>query len=276
MWRPARPGRMEDEKRTETGHTMKKLTARLIRHYADMKKRRNETVYCLQVGANDGRTRDPLHEYARFHAWQCILAEPQAEVFRNELSRTYAGMSNVRLEQVALDEAERDGMDLHLLSFCNERWATGLATFDREVLQKHIDSGYVDRKAAEHRVRPPANRDAYIKTVKVPVTTASVLLEKHGFARLDALFIDTEGHDFKLLRSLDWNRYRPELVLYECLHLSRSDRSAARKLMRALGYRVCEGKQDALAVRFAPPFSLNMRLRLRALAPARRLRLPRG
>jgi FkbM family methyltransferase len=47
-------------------------------------------------------------------------------------------------------------------------------------------------------------------------TLTSVLDEHHPPSQpIDFLSVDVEGHDLHVLRSLDWTKYRPELVLVE-------------------------------------------------------------
>lgn len=53
--------------------------------------------------------------------------------------------------------------------------------------------------------------------VSVETTTLSAVLERHLPAgqRIDFLTVDAEGHDLEVLRSSDWDRFRPELVVVE-------------------------------------------------------------
>lgn len=53
----------------------------------------------------------------------------------------------------------------------------------------------------------------------VPVMPLSSILERYEaeFKDIDFLSVDVEGHDLEVLRSNDWNRFRPRLVLVECL-----------------------------------------------------------
>ena len=75
-------------------------------YYAESMKKKSCEVFCFQVGANDGRTNDPVHKYFRDYGWKGLLVEPQADVFNNELIKTYANNKNVILENVALGKEE--------------------------------------------------------------------------------------------------------------------------------------------------------------------------
>ena len=66
------------------------------------------------------------------------------------------------------------------------------------------------------------------------------LLERHGISRIDLLVIDTEGHDFEILRALDFTRFRPVLLMFEHQHLSANDKAAAYALLETHGYKFKE------------------------------------
>src|SRR5205814_2041030 len=44
--------------------------------------------------------------------------------------------------------------------------------------------------------------------------------------RVDLLYLDTEGHDAAILAQLDLSRVRPDVVVYESMHLAVDERSA--------------------------------------------------
>ena len=57
------------------------------------------------------------------------------------------------------------------------------------------------------------------KAVKVFSTLSSGLLKKHGVEKIDFLSIDVEGMEMDSLPGMDFNRYRPSLILLEDKHL---------------------------------------------------------
>ncbi len=46
------------------------------------------------------------------------------------------------------------------------------------------------------------------------------LFDRYGTDCVDAVYIDTEGHDARVLAQLDLPRFRPKAVLYEHKQLS--------------------------------------------------------
>lgn len=75
----------------------------------------------------------------------------------------------------------------------------------------------------------------------VPVMPLSLILERYQrqFEKIDFLSVDVEGHDLEVLRSNDWSRFRPSLVLVECLSTPSVEdvvRSDVHSFMRDNGY----------------------------------------
>ncbi len=229
-----------------------------LRYYAQTKRARNEPVRCLQVGANDGKTNDPVHEFFTNYGWSGILVEPQLDVFEQGLTKTYAGNSRVILENVALGKTEGQ-LPFYRVAVSKARWATGLSSFDRKSLEGHIENGYILRKAKEEGVAIPKTQDELIETVSVPTVTVEGLLAKHRVAKLDVVCIDTEGYDFEVLKLIDLGRLAPEVVFFESKNLSDEDFIAAKALLHTNGYQLFWEKGDTLAIRY--PYPLVERLK---------------
>lgn len=88
--------------------------------------------------------------------------------------------------------------------------------FDEPALNT-FDSGIVSRRAkAQYKLQ---------SSCEVEVERLDRLLAAHlpDNTRIDFLTIDVEGLDFAVLRSNDWERYRPECVLVEALDSSLED-----------------------------------------------------
>ena len=57
--------------------------------------------------------------------------------------------------------------------------------------------------------------NSHRETARVPVETLTGLLDRHGIAAIDVLKVDAEGWDFRILMGLDWDRWRPRVVMAE-------------------------------------------------------------
>lgn len=223
-----------------------------LRYYARRKQRLGEPVFCFQVGANDGHTNDPVHPYFTRFGWSGLLVEPLVDVFENELKKTYAGNPRVRMENVALAQAQGQ-LPLYRVAISKSRWATGLSGFRRENIQSHIDNGYIQRRAREEGIVVPDDPNRIIETVQVAVVTVEQLLAKHAVTHFDVLCIDTEGFDFEILKLVDFARFKPEVVLFESKNLSDADYTQAKAMLGAHGYFLYWDRGDTLATKIKFP-----------------------
>ena len=88
-----------------------------------------------------------------------------------------------------------------------------------------------------------------IVEARVPAYTFDSLLERHGAPGPDLVVIDTEGYDAEIIASIDFDRHRPELLLYEHYHLDEPTRAGTRAAMSAAGYQTLEEGFDTICAR---------------------------
>ena len=94
-----------------------------------------KSYYFLQIGGNDGFINDPIFKFVKKYGGKGIIVEPQKKVFSKRLKRTYRLEKNLVLENVAI--AQKTGKrKLYKIAVSDSRWATGLATFEKSVLEK--------------------------------------------------------------------------------------------------------------------------------------------
>ena len=74
----------------------------------------------------------------------------------------------------------------------------------------------------------------------IPLLPLASVLESHMPAgrRIDFMSVDVEGYDLQALRSNDWNRYRPRIVVSESLSASMAslDEDPVVAFLRGVGY----------------------------------------
>jgi len=68
---------------------------------------------------------------------------------------------------------------------------------DKSSLLHQIERGYVSRKS------------------KVNTATFDQLTEKYNFSEINFLCIDTEGFDYEVLKFFNFEKFQPEVILYE-------------------------------------------------------------
>ena len=211
--------------------------ARPIERVVDAFGRVAPTATFVQIGSNDGVRFDPINRQVRTRRWTGLLVEPVPYLF--ERLRLHHGGSR-RVTPVNVAVAAEDGTrTLYHLAEVAELgslppWYDAIGSFDRDVLLGHRDA----IPDIEDRVR----------AIEVPCRTFAGLCETHGLTTVDLIHIDTEGHDWEVLQLVDLARWRPQVVLYEHLHLSPADRAAAAGKLEAAGFRLLADDMDTLAV----------------------------
>ena len=215
--------------------------------FLDKYSKKNIGLTIVQVGANDGYNRDPFVKFIKRDKWQGILIEPQRYVFETFLKKLYQKSDRITPYNYALDYTN-GSRSIYKLSFTNARWATGLTTFDRSVLEKAIDLGHVDWNAEKSGIALPELREDYITEEVIETITPKYLLRKKNIEEIDLLVIDTEGFDYEILKMFDIPSLKPRAIVYENMHLSDKDKIEAVNYLVNAGYKTKNIGQDTVAM----------------------------
>lgn len=194
----------------------------------------SEDPFFLQVGANDGMKDDQLSRYVREKRWRGILVEPQPDVFER-LKANYSGHSQLIFENVAIGEGKKS-LKLYRLAAPEEviHRVDGVTTSDRNRLEA---------------ARTKFGWNYPIEELRVPMVTITDLLKRHRVKDMGLLVIDTEGMDYEVLCSLDFNVYRPCIIQFEHIHLSEERLTSTLSLLRENGYLFGLAGRDVVALR---------------------------
>ena len=184
-------------------------------------------VFFIQIGSHDGQQQDPLCDVLMRHEWAGIMVEPVPYVFER-LRRNYGHLRHVTFENLAIgpedgsvpfyhladaDDAGRPGLPI---------WFDALGSLRREVV-------------LDHEEFIPDIRERLVETT-VPCLTFGSLCHRHGVETVDILHTDTEGYDYEILRSVDFDRLRPKLIIYERKHLAGDERVGCVTHLESFGY----------------------------------------
>jgi hypothetical protein len=99
--------------------------------------------------------------------------------------------------------------------------------------------------------------ESRLTAAEVECVTLETLLRRSGLDRVDLLVIDTEGYDWEIIRSIDFEAWRPRLLVYEQYHLSPEDRNECRAHLRTVGYETMEEHFDTFCLDSGPDDSLT-------------------
>jgi FkbM family methyltransferase len=186
-------------------------------------------IFFLQIGAHDGLSGDPIHDYVRKYHWKGLLVEPQPAVFE-KLQANYAWAPQLLFENSAI--APSDGtLQLHCFENASaEDHASMLASTRKYYLTLNGDG---------HR--------GTIKTISVPALTLGSLLEKHEVKRVNLLQIDTEAFDFEIIKMIDFKRIKPEIIHFENNFFNRRQKSECARILGEQNYALLSLGIDTIA-----------------------------
>lgn len=162
----------------------------------------------VQIGSNKGN--DDLtpivKEYSEIIT-NLILVEPLSVHFTS-LKECYKDTKHI-IEQAAItdDESVKE-----LTFFYHKEDGPGyeVASLNKEHILKHVI------------YNPKLTIDGIVEEL-VPCYTINTLLDKHDLLDIDILFIDAEGFDDKLIKSINFGKYNIINIIYENLHINNDD-----------------------------------------------------
>lgn len=192
----------------------------------------------VQVGANDGKMMDPIRKVVLKSEWQGWVLEPVPELYE-QLRRNYQCVNGrVSAVNVALSEIDGEAEFFHLQSVDGldplPEWAAGLGSFDLDIILKHGG-----------RIR---DIERHIQKLNVPCLSWESFCSSRNIRYIDLLVSDTEGYDYKVVRQLDFNKYRPFLLVYEHHHFDRDTENSCTKLLAEHGYYMFTEGLDTWAI----------------------------
>lgn len=217
-----------------------KLRSQLISEILDRYSQIKQQVKFIQIGSNDGISEDPLRQFIIRNRWQGVLVEPLPATFRKLLINyeAYEYKTDLFFENVAISDIN----EVKIFYYIDAKKAnipetsSKFSSFHKEVPLK--------------LKRQYPSVDKYICELEIQTLTLNTLLDKYHLKEdLNLLHIDTEGHDYTILKQIDFNVTRPDIILFENLHLKLSDYKKCVKDFENNNYILFEQKLDTIALK---------------------------
>jgi FkbM family methyltransferase len=196
----------------------------------------HSSVFFIEIGAYDGESNDPIYKLVKRFRWSGVLIEPQKDQF-DLLIKNYQGVDGLYFENIAI--AEKDGtksfFGVRSTEYDNNTHGQ-LNSFKKDVILKH-----------RHLVK---NLDERIYETKVKSLTLASLVKKYSIIKLNVISIDTEGFDFEIIKQIDFNSLKPEIIIFEHKHLGQEDQISCFSYLKDNGYEVMVGRYNSLAYNY--------------------------
>jgi FkbM family methyltransferase len=167
-----------------------------------------EKGFYIDAGANDPAI-DSVTKAFYEKGWNGINIEP--------LSVHFSDLQRERPRDINLHSAVGPSIGEIEIWECNVR---GWATADKAVIEKHSATGHTGR---------------YLKT---PMSTLTAICEQHAPQEIHFLKIDVEGFERSVLEGMDFQRFRPWIVVMEAISPNSTEKVHAQweSLLMVSGY----------------------------------------
>jgi FkbM family methyltransferase len=143
-----------------------------------------------------------------------VLVEPM-KIHNENIMECYKHIENVHLENIAITYDDRSEISFFYHQDDGPKFE--VSSINKSHILKH---GYGEDGIVE---------------VKVQCITLNNLFEKYNLDYIDVLFIDAEGIDDDLIKSIDFEKYKIQKIYFENLHIK--DHNVYNKLTQ-LGYEI--------------------------------------
>jgi len=193
-----------------------------------------DNAHILIIGANDGRSFDPIARKWKL-GWTGYFVEPNPIA----MERLKKNRKNDKAVFIPYAVGERKSIVLHTMTeeagrsyFKDKKMQHGtlLTSFSYE----HI---VIRLKKKCSKLIKEKGLGNLVKSFEVECKTIEQLVEEYNMRRVDLVQIDTEGMDGEITRMLGRSSLSPQLVLSEHNHLSNDERRMTKECMRIAGYR---------------------------------------
>lgn len=207
---------------------------------------RKDDFFFIQIGANDGVMSDPINEYVFDFCWQGILIEP-IEYYYKQLIKQYEGHTGLHFENLAIGDGRRN-IDIFRLNediinkyLPDQKWLHGQCSFIRKNIEHEV--------RAKLGAKYPEIANMLINNMiveKIYCISFGELLSKYNIQYIDLLQIDTQGFDYQIIKSIDFNRIKPSMINYESMFDS-PDKFNCKKILKRHGYTLIQHDLDTFA-----------------------------
>lgn len=205
----------------------------------------------LQIGANDGKSYDPVYKVIRDREdIHITLVEPIPEYFKY-LVKNYEYRESVSFLNVAISDSNGVAT-LRYIPVTEIKpnnlphWARGIATMEKN--RNAMDETYRDFKREIHLDK--ARSHAFAKATKIhtgPLVSINQLMSHPFHQDTDVLVTDCEGHDATILLALNIELCAPSLIFSEWNLMSSKNQINIQKKLK--DYSFYAGYENFLAVK---------------------------
>lgn len=193
------------------------------------------TFNIVQIGANDGKTNDPIYHWVMdfLDSTSILLIEPQSDALKL-LKLNYSNHPSCKIFQGAIGKNELISLFRIKEQFhSNYRGiiANGITSSNRDYVLKKIKKNLL---RSENQ-----NPELYLEEIKIRSLPLKSIIDKLEFFKpIHLLQVDTEGHDDICIYNSNLDEFKPKIINYEFIHLSSERLKKLHFYLQDKGYKI--------------------------------------
>lgn len=181
-------------------------------------------IFVINIGAMDGVMFDEIYGYSLMYNFKGLYVEPIPYLY--EKLKNNIGSDNL-FENSAISD------------------------YDGEIKMMMIDQDIIEKGEVQPCLANDGDKsivDKYGKCINVPCVTFETLLSKHNIENFDIVKIDAEGHDYKIFKQIDLAKYKPSIIRFEWINLTKEEYESSLKILHENDYIYEILEQDLTAI----------------------------
>ena len=177
--------------------------------------------FLVEVGANDGIIVSKSRKLI-LQGWSGLMIEP-IKFYFEKLSDLYKNNDNIELLNVAVSNKKGHATMYRIKTsyLSNSHYGHGVNSFNR-------DHPGIKRLEKEFGI------DGVLEET-VQTFPLSKIFKERNIEEIDLLIIDTEGSDYQVIKSIDFDNCMPKKIIYENKHLGEVN-DTCETFLKDLGY----------------------------------------
>lgn len=195
-----------------------------------VKRLHHRDFFFVNIGANDGRTGDPVYPFLETYKWRGLAVEPLPYIC-DQLRHNYLRFKGVAIEQAAITPTPRPLFFIPPTA-TDAGFVEQIGSLHREYIEKTIA---LFRRYEFQGPIADTLEDA-VQQIDVPCLTFEELLAKHAVEHIDFLNIDAEDSDYDILMMIDFTRWLPSILCIERSEFDETQKHAVADILRRAGY----------------------------------------
>jgi FkbM family methyltransferase len=176
----------------------------------------------IQVGTCVGN--DDLTELLKGQQPEILILVEPMEVHNNNILECYKCYDNIHIENIAITADNNDEISFFYHSEDTPRFELASTSIDHILKHRYWNGSEWGQFKS----------DGIIET-KVKCLTLNQLFDKYKIKNLDILFLDAEGLDDELIKSIDFTKFNIEKIFFENLHIKDE---GVYDFLKNLGYKI--------------------------------------